>query len=99
MKSVFEFIFVTANREPFKDLGHEYHQGLTWQGAELEGPGEVEEGVTRGEDVGALWAGPEPGHVGALPVRAKLGAVLQRQPVVAVIQHQDRRPEKHSWLL
>ena len=63
----------------------------------MERPREVEEGVTRVEDVGALGPRPQAGHVGALPVRPQLGAVLQRQPVVAVVQHQHRRPEDKQF--
>ena len=67
---------------------------LTWQSAQLQGPGEVEEGVAGVEDVGALRVAPHNRPVGAPPVLAQLGAVLQRQVVVAVVQHQHRRPDK-----
>ena len=67
---------------------------LTWQSAQLQGPGEVEEGVAGVEDVGALRVAPHHRPVGAPPVLAQLGAVLQRQVVVAVVQHQHRRPDK-----
>ena len=73
----------------------------TWQSSELQGPGEVEQGVAGVEDVGAL--GPElrgglPGPVGAAPRRPQLVPVLQRQVVVAVVHHHHRRPEQKIFL-